>query len=132
MFIAKFVLGSVTILPAAPLTYSNLLASYVIVMSAVLIPFDGTFAILTGTTTCSPTFPLTESTLTVNPVVDGGVVCCGHGAVVCCVGGVVGCAGFPVFADEELTEKLFGSVFVPLYEILKPTVTDPPAGIDAL
>ncbi len=131
MFIAKFVLGFVTILPAAPLTYSSLLASYVIVISAVLIPPDGTFAKLTGITTCSPTFPLTESTLTVKPV-DGCVVDCGDGAAVCCVGGVVGCAGFPVFADEELTEKLLGSVFVPLYDILKPIVTDPPAGIDAL
>ena len=68
MFIAKFVAAFVTILPAAALTYSSLVASYLIVISAVLIPLEGTFAKLTGTTIVSPDFPDTEFTLTENPV----------------------------------------------------------------
>lgn len=31
-----------------------------------------------------------------------------------------------------LIVKLVGAVFVPVYEILNPIVTDPPAGIEAL
>ena len=38
-----------------------------IVISAALIPLDGIPAKFTGTTTCSPTLPLTELTLTANP-----------------------------------------------------------------
>ena len=48
--------------PASPLTYSSLLASYTIVIFAVVIPFEGTFINLTGTTIVSPTLPDASST----------------------------------------------------------------------
>ena len=51
-------------LPASPLTYSRLAASYSIVISAVLTPSEGTLLKLTGTTTVSPASPDTDATST--------------------------------------------------------------------
>ena len=130
MFIAKFVPGFVTMLPASPLTYSSLFESYVIVISAVLIPLDGTFAKYTGTTTVPPFSHDAESTLTVNPLPTTGVfagVC-----TVCVFVGTTTGVGSTVPTDDELTVNTVGAVLVPVYEILNPTDTDPPAGILAL
>ena len=62
LFDAKFTPGFVTMLPAATLTYSSLVESYSIVISAVPIPFEGTFDKPTGTTISSPLLPDTEPT----------------------------------------------------------------------
>ena len=106
MFIAKFVAAFVTILPAAPLTYLSLVASYLIVISAVLTPAAGTLTKFTGTVISSPDFPAPEATLTVNPV--GAVVGATVGAT---VGAVVGGATIafrdtdPAFTAAEMLER---------------------------